>query len=126
MPGGARRRDARPDRKKLIDAGRYWFRPAGIDGTIEDEEILGINLDDDEHRDGFEVYAENWQALMIFLDCETQWNHSPAGVTGLNYPALESVLRLQGIPKKKHPQLFQKVQLIERGAIQAMSEASNG
>ena len=44
----------------------------------------------------FEIFPENWEALKIFLDCSTQWVYAPQGrVIGLNYPAVESVMRLR-------------------------------
>ena len=37
------------------------------------------------------------------------------GVQGLDYPALESVMRMMTV--KNRPEMFHKVRLIERGAL---------
>lgn len=48
--------------------------------------------------DEIPVWPENWQALEVFLACSTQWRYITGygGVVcqGLDYPAVESILRL--------------------------------
>lgn len=64
----------------------------------------------------FEVWSENWQALEVFTACHTQWRVSPMGsLNGLDYTALESVMRLTGV--EDVPVTFHKVRLIEQGAL---------
>lgn len=66
--------------------------------------------------DHFEVEPENWPALLAFISCETQWRYANSGLRlGLDYPALESVVRLQKIPNK--PDVFRRVQIMERAAL---------
>ena len=36
----------------------------------------------------FEVFQENWDIVMMFLRCGTQWNTSFGGVVGLKYEVL--------------------------------------
>lgn len=75
----------------------------------------------------FELDPENLQAWEIFNLCATQWRTSMTGATGLDYTALEAVMRLQRVKPKHHPDLFWRVQRLERGALDAMREqASNG
>jgi hypothetical protein len=101
-------------------------RPAGRDDTEADLEW--IQLPDEalppESGDDFELYPENAQAWEIFNTLNTQWRTSMAGATGLDYTALESTLRLQRIKPKHHPDIFWRVQHLERGALAAMSEQS--
>lgn len=62
-----------------------------------------------------EVWEENWEALTIFLKLQTQWNMGMAGPTGLNYQALETIIRLYKVDDPVT--VFEKVQVIERAAI---------
>lgn len=62
-----------------------------------------------------EVWEENWEALMIFLRLQTQWNMGMAGPTGLNYQALETIIRLYKVDDPVT--VFEKVQVMERAAI---------
>lgn len=62
-----------------------------------------------------EVWDENWEALTIFLRLQTQWNMGMAGPTGLNYQALETIIRLYKVDDPVT--VFEKVQVIERAAI---------
>ena len=121
----ARRRHAPLARsKKLEAAGRHWAKPTGRDDTEADLEWIQLPeaalpaKDNDE----FELYPENIEAWQVFNACATQWRIGMAGATGLDYAALESVLRLQRIKTKHHPDVFWRVQRIERGALNAMSE----
>lgn len=68
----------------------------------------------------FIVMEENWQALEVFLACQTQWRHSAHGVTGLDYAALLPVISLYSPKHKKR--LFDEVRLIELGALNAISK----
>ena len=67
----------------------------------------------------FEVWEDNWEAVMMFLKMQTQWNVSMSGLVGLNYPALETLIRLYKIEEPL--ELFEKVQVIERAALVKMN-----
>ena len=62
-----------------------------------------------------EVWDENWEALTIFLRLQTQWNMGMAGPTGLNYQALETIIRLYEVDDPVT--VFEKVQVIERAVV---------
>lgn len=46
------------------------------------------------------------------------------GPTALNYQAVESALRLMGVPRKRWPDLFDDIQVLEAGALSQI-HASN-
>ena len=49
------------------------------------------------------------------MACATQWRLRPmGGVQGIDYSALESVMRMMGV--KRRADVFRQVRLIERGA----------
>lgn len=80
----------------------------------------------------FYYYADNEASLFLFFDVDTQWNYvgTMAGVvrTGLNYPGVESVMRNQGIRRKRRAALFADLQLMEKAALKVFldeAEARN-
>lgn len=68
----------------------------------------------------FLVLKENWPAIKLFLQCQTQWNYisgmTGSVKTGLNYQAVETVMRL-AYPDEDHATLFRKLQIIEQEAL---------
>ena len=70
-------------------------------------------------QEDFEVWDENWEAVMMFLRMQTQWNVSMNGLVGLNYQALETLIRLYHV--KEPIELFERVQVIERAALVKMN-----
>lgn len=62
----------------------------------------------------FIVQHENWNAWRAFDACRTQWRLPPmGGFLGLDYTALELVMRARSIPIQTLPD----VQEIEAGAL---------
>ncbi|KDP84710.1 hypothetical protein CF70_017995 [Cupriavidus sp. SK-3] len=70
----------------------------------------------------FFYYADNKESLFFFFDIDRQWNYvgTMAGVvrTGLNYPGVESFMRLKGIRRKRCAALLADLQLMEGAALQ--------
>lgn len=75
----------------------------------------------------FLVLEENWAAINLFLKCQTQWVYlssmNGAIRTGLNYQAVETVMRLS-YPDEDPVDLFNRLQVIEREALNIFSEDS--
>ena len=82
-----------------------------------EEQIAAAQLEAIKHD--FEVWEENWEAVMMFLRMQTQWNVSMNGLIGLNYQALETLIRFYHV--KEPVELFEKVQVIERAALVKMN-----
>jgi len=74
--------------------------------------------------DLFEVDYYNWAALEVFQTCCTQWRviSGVAGAVpqGLDYSSVESVMRILNVKDTK--KTFQKLQYIERGYLEKVSE----
>lgn len=74
----------------------------------------------------FEVWEQNWSSLLAFLACETQWDFvgtmQGAFRRGLNYPAVEIVLRRL----KLDDGVFWDLQTMESAALDAFGEIANG
>ena len=96
----------------MLDDAAFW----GID--LKEEDIVS------EHYEG--IHADNLPALQAFLAVSTQWNmvsdvdRGPRAI-GLNYPAVETGLRMAGI--ETTPDLWADLKLIEFGARAAMNGA---
>lgn len=73
----------------------------------------------------FELWDDNTKAYELFQQCQTQWNVSMSGITGLNYPALESVMRMSNISQSEQAALFEQVRYIENGYLSTTYEKLN-
>jgi len=65
---------------------------------------------------------ENWEALQVFLACQTQWRYAGmTGVrTGLDYTALDVVMRIRQTQDLQDA--LWRIQEIERAALNALRE----
>ena len=67
------------------------------------------------------MFACNWLALNVFLNCTTQWRFNPGGaIQSLDYTALSAVMDMMAIPRKRRPDLFVRVRSIESGALESL------
>lgn len=80
------------------------------------EIVEAVQDHDPEH---FEVFEENWEAVQIFLRMTTQWNRIDGAFIGLNYVALESILRVLEVENKKA--VFEDIQFMEFEALRVLN-----
>lgn len=76
---------------------------------------MGISIPIPEEKT-FHIWKENLKAFEVYQLCQTQWNSSFGGVTGLNYPGVQVVIKTLGYKLK----ILLDVQHIERGALEAI------
>lgn len=80
-------------------------------------------------REDFEVHADNWEAWLFFLSVQTQWVFASNGMgaqrAGLNYPGVESGARMQRIPMRRWPELFEAVHAVELAVLAADEELAS-
>jgi len=94
-------------------------------------DVIQINGDKDafwqkqRQQDEFDLWDENLPAYKLFQQCQTQWNISMSGITGMNYQALHSVMVMTAIPAEKQPALFDEIRFIESGFLSAINENRN-
>jgi hypothetical protein len=78
----------------------------------------------EEEDPDFLVEPDNWDAVETFCRCSTQWRIGPmGGLFGLDYPGVESVLKLT-LPKRKRGEVFNQIQIMERVALDVMNSKS--
>jgi len=81
-------------------------------------EAFGFSPDDFEIE--IEVWPDNWNAFEVFAALQTQWRSGMSGPTGLDYTALDPVMRLQGIKKRDRQEVFAGVRVMEIAALEVM------
>lgn len=92
-------------------------------------EIADAPTEHDVKEPDYEVWEENLTALNLFLSLDNQWDIvvSPDGElirTGIKPAAIELKLKyLNGVPKKTHFSLVEKLEWMERAAITEMNKA---
>lgn len=70
----------------------------------------------------FEVWPENWPAVELFMAAATQWRHGGKGPTGLDYTAVEALMRLRRVAKRDRADLLADVQIMERASLAVWAE----
>jgi len=74
------------------------------------------------------VWEENWQAVSVFLSLRTQWRMhvgmAGAIYQGLDYGAVEAVLRLQRVPRQYWPALLDDLLVMEAAALPLLNDGS--
>lgn len=67
-----------------------------------------------------EIMPANWEATQTFVRCQTQWRVGMAGPTGLDYPAVETVMRLLGV--EDPADCFDRLQIIEAESLRIYAD----
>ena len=86
---------------------------------------FGLYLDDGrgQHQPReWHLWPECLPAFELFLGNQTQWVVGMSGPVGLSYPAVESCMRLYGIPPAERRERFAELQHIERGWLAGWRE----
>lgn len=72
----------------------------------------------------FGVWSENWDAVELFLRCQTQWRTGPGGVIGLDYSVVLSLATLYLPASAEKQTILEDVQIMERRALELFDEAA--
>ena len=106
--------------KKLTEAAEHWAGGGVVDESQDDAAAFGLDLPEQASSEDFEVWPENWDAVLMFLRISTQWRTSMGGPIGLDYGALEWLFRLYEV--KEPRSLLEDLQVMEGAALTAMSK----
>ena len=114
--------------KKLKEAVLYWLGSGKevIDETQDDAKAFGLKLPTEKakkDKNNFEVYEDNWDAVMMFCNMQTQWSTSFGGFVGLKY----EVLLMQGgmfdlyniVDRRK---ILEELQIMEVTALKELNK----
>ena len=80
-------------------------------------------LPEDDRDDNFEVLAENWEAVQMFMRCQTQWRVGMAGPIGLDYGAVNWLLRLYEVEDQRS--VLEDLQTMEAAVLVTMSKRAS-
>ncbi|RWE75454.1 MAG: hypothetical protein EOS63_23930 [Mesorhizobium sp.] len=113
-------------------AGRIDPRvPTKVDAdTAQQFAKLGVDVevDEDEDEEKIDVWRINWQSVMAFLRCETQWRAVAVAVgessrliwLGIDYQSARPVYERRN--RVTQQRLFADIQVMEHAALEAMGE----
>jgi len=90
-----------------------------IDKTADDAAVLGVVGFEPGQPEHFEVEPDAWPALMMFLDCQTQWRTGPGGLIGLDYGAVAWLFRLRSVADETA--MLSDLQIIEAEILRLAS-----
>lgn len=118
-------------KKKLEDAARYWAcGSTSYQDAIDDLKVMNApeeviqDLLDMEKAENFEVWEDNWPCVEMFLRLQTQWRTSFGGLIGIDYIAAKWLFDLYDV--KEHREMLDALMIMERSALTALSEKSDG
>jgi hypothetical protein len=116
---------------KLRDAAVYWAGGGKRveDKTKEDAAAFGIVLPEEpaERSNDFEVWDENWDAVMMFLRMQTQWTTTMAGYMGLRYDVLLAaggMFDLYNVENRR--EMLEDLQIMEAAALSKLAKDKDG
>ena len=75
----------------------------------------------------FEVWDENWEAVMMFLRMQTQWQVSMSGYVGLKYEVLlgsGGLCDLYNVEDRRD--VLERLQIMEASALTELRKRSDG
>ena len=116
---------------RLDESAAEGLRKMGVPEEQIDAQLARGQKDVDDPAFDFEVHEDCWPSVMFFLKVQTQWlwmvQSRPAGLgvmvwsvrAGLNYPAVESALRMEGVKRRKWAKLLADLRLIETAVLSA-------
>ena len=82
---------------------------------------------EEKQDDDFEVWDENWEAVMMFLRMQTQWTTSMAGYVGLKYEVLlgsGGLFDLYNVEDRRD--VLERLQVLEATALSELRKRSDG
>jgi len=90
-------------------AALYWKRP-----TAAEAAELGLVVEDYVEPE-VEVWAENWEAIQLFIRFNTQWRVGPHGPHALDYAVIQQ--DIAHLPSQERAELMAGMRVIEQAAL---------
>ena len=99
------------------------------DKTQDDAAAFGLVVPKptQEESSDFEVWDENWDAVMMFLRMQTQWQVSMNGYVGLKYEVLlgsGGLCDLYNVEDRRD--VLERLQIMEASALSELRKRSDG
>ncbi|ULJ64177.1 DUF1799 domain-containing protein [Wielerella bovis] len=77
---------------------------------------------EDFDNEAVEIWACNWEAVLLFGAVCTQWRVAFGGATGLDYAAVKAVMDMRDIARERQPEILCDIQIMELEALAVMRE----
>ena len=91
-------------------------------GPSDDElKAIGLLREDVTDTTDFQVWPENCTPFQVFSQLSTQWRVGYSGPTRLDYTAVEWVMSLMKVKKKR--EVFRAIRIMESSALSQMSKS---
>lgn len=84
--------------------------------------VFGLTIEQPPPSDDFEVWPENWDAVVMWSRIQTQWRTSAGGVIGLDYSALAWLFKMYEVEDPRA--LLEDLQIMEGAALTVMNQES--
>lgn len=99
------------------------------DKTNDDAAVFGVTLPKPKPKEStdFEVWEENWDAVIMFLRLQTQWQVSMSGYVGLKYEVLlgsDGLFGLYNVEDRRD--MLERLQIMEAAALKELRKSSDG
>jgi hypothetical protein len=80
-----------------------------------------IDAAQEREEDGyFEVWEENYEAVMMFQRLQTQWNVIQGGFVGLNYPSVSVLFKIYKVDDEA--EMMDDIIAMEHAALQVLNK----
>jgi len=90
--------------------------------TAAEAAAFGLTLEEAQ-GEPTQVWPDNLQAVNVFIAASTQWRTSHSGPVGLDYTALEAVMRMLCIARKDRGPTLDDVRVLEDSALDVMRKS---
>jgi len=70
-----------------------------------------------------QVWLDNLRAVNVFIAASTQWRTGATGPVGLDYTAIEAVMRMLCVSRKDRGPTLDDVRVLEDCALEVMRQA---
>lgn len=99
------------------------------DERAEDMKAMGVSPEDiakilppkpieEEH---YEVFEENWQTVLMFLRCQTQWRTAGmGGMIGMDYSVIQWMFKVYKVEDER--QQLEDLQIMEAAALKKLAQ----
>ncbi|MGI9192076.1 MAG: DUF1799 domain-containing protein [Chitinophagaceae bacterium] len=97
-------------------------------GAPEDIQSALLAKDSEDDAGPCEVEPENWDSVLVFLACQTQWRRDFAGMDatliwqGLDYNGVAVVIQMHGHKGQKGQGIFRDIQVMEQAALPILNK----
>lgn len=91
-------------------------------GAAAEEEMDAFGFTAEDFDEEIGVWPDCWESFECFAAMQTQWRTGMGGSTGLDYVALEPVMRLRGIHRSERKNTFEDIRVMEAAALKVMRD----